>query len=145
MAYWHCITVCQQLFGLAFFLLEKIKQCLFVLHETCRAWCCITVSHEAQTLFHVDMMNVLTFRRSTFCESMRSRHHHCPCMQTKPHRGCCACFFQLNPWISIWNRCSFFFLQCITPVNKLFSCSSWFQAILKLKCLIPHLRPLPHL
>lgn len=58
-----------------------------------------------------------------------------PCMRTQPHRGR-ARLSQRNPWISIRNRCSFFFFfHCITLViqHKLSSCLPGFQASSRLK------------
>lgn len=64
----------------------------------------------------------------------------------KPHRGR-ARLSQHNPWISIWNRCSFFlllFFHCITRANptKTLLLAAWFRASSNVK-LIPHLRLFP--
>lgn len=128
------ITICHQQFAtlLNFFLWKKQGDSLFKLQEMCSAQLCITVWHKAKIrhLFHSALTLMLAWWICWHSEDTQvvyvcmksSQPKLFPCMRTQPHWGR-ARLSRHNPWISIRNRCSFFF-HCITLViqHKL---SSW--------------------
>lgn len=106
----YYITICHQLF-VTLLNWEKQSDSVFILQGLCSAW------HEKgltfsifSSGFNVDMMNILASEDTqvVYVCMKSSRTKLFLCMQTQPHWGR-ARLSRHNTWISIWNRCAFFF------------------------------------